>query len=173
MQETIIALGALMIITMTSVNQQRTNFMIMEGAYIQEMETFAADYGNRRLEQILNRSAYDESRVGASEYDSDLVTLSSAGAFGPDAGESNPINFDDIDDYHGYQETIRHGISVDTLGFEVSYSVRYVNPAMPTQASASPTLTKELTINVQSQDSIGHKSAQFVMSKLVNATDGW
>ena len=171
MQESIIALGALAIITLIAVNQQRNNMLAREQAYLLQMETIAADLGKKRLEEISSRTAFDETRVGATSLDIDVNTLTTAGNLGPETGESDPSTFDDFDDYHGYRETVRHSIENDTLGFVVSYAVRYINPANPTKASSSRTLTKELTVRVLSQDSLGSRAAQFSASTMKLAFD--
>ena len=171
MQETIIALGALMIITLIAVNQQRNSIILQEKVYLREMENMVSDLGKKRLEEILNQTAFDESRVGVTSLDTDVSTLTESGSLGPEPGENKVALYDDVDDYHGYQETISHNISADTLSMIVNYSVRYVEPSNPSITSLTPTLSKELRISVQSRDSISYRPAQFTISKLKLASD--
>ncbi len=166
MQQTLMTLGALMIITMTSVNQQRSNFMMIEGTYIREQENAASDYVTMRLENLVNSMAYDESVVGSSD-PIDVNTLTAKQTLGPDAGETKLAQYDDIDDFNGFTETISHALSADTFRFDVIYSVEYINSSNPTATASSPTLTKELTIEVASQDTIGYRVARYSGSKLV------
>lgn len=171
MQQTILALGALMLITMMSVQQQRSSFMTLEGMYIKEIENAAADYAKKRSEEILSSVSFDESRTSSSDLDVDTATLTGVGALGPDAGENKEEKFDDIDDYNNYEEQVVHVLSADSFRFDVSYSVRYVNPASPTSPATGATLAKELSILVLSQDSVGSRAAQYEMSKTVIVSD--
>ncbi len=158
MQQTLMTLGALMIITMISVSQQRSNYLVVEGIYVREQESAAYDYATMRLEHITSKLTYDES-MSDGETDPDLSLMSDTTIFGPETGEINPDDYDDIDDYHGYTETVSHVLSADTFWFDVSYSVRYVNPANPSQPTGSPTFAKELTVDVVSRDTIGMRVA--------------
>lgn len=165
MQQTLLTLGALMIITMISVSQQRTNYMVVEGIYVREQESAAYDYAAMRLEHITSKLTYDES-MSDGETDPDLSILSAVAAFGPESGESDSDDFDDIDDYHGFTETIKHVLSADTFNFDVSYSVRYVDPSNPEVPTTSPTFAKELTVDVVSRDTIGMRVASYSGTKI-------
>ncbi|MEM8484157.1 MAG: hypothetical protein AAF564_01350 [Bacteroidota bacterium] len=169
MQQTLMTLGALMIITMVSVNQQRANYIAVEGIYVREQESAALDYASLRLENIENSYAYDEATTDGSE--PDLGTMSDGNSFGPDTGENNEADFDDVDDYHNFTESISHAISTDTFRFDVTYSLRYINPAAPSQQTASPTMAKELTVAVVSQDTIGFRVAKYTGTKIILAAD--
>lgn len=169
MQQTLLTLGALMIITMTSINQQRSNFIAVEGAYIREQENAAVDYATLRIENILNSLTYDEAMTDGSE--PELGTLTLYGSFGPDAGENQESDYDDLDDYHGFSESISHALSADTFRFQVDYSVRYVDPSNPSQPTSASSMAKELTVSVVSRDSIGHRVARYEGAKITLASD--
>ncbi len=162
-------LGALMIITMISVSQQRSNFLLIEKAYVREQQNAALDYAAMRLEHITSSLAYDESMVDGDDADVNLMTAKAA--LGPDAGELAPADFDDIDDYNGYTESVNHVLSADTFRFAVTYSVRYVNPTNPEQDTATPTFVKELAMDVVSRDTIGYRVAKYNGTKLSIATN--
>ena len=165
MQQTILALGALMIITMISVNQQHSYYGVMENAYIREVENAAYDYSVMRMEAIVNSTAFDESVVGSSD-PVDVGSLANPAQLGADIGESDLMDFDDLDDFHTFQEDVQHVLSADTFRFSVDYEVRYVNLSDLDAIQSSPTLAKELTIKVVSQDSIGTKVARFTGTKI-------
>ena len=171
MQQTILGLGALMIITMLSVQQQRVSMHTLEEIYLKEIESAAADYGIKRVEEIINASAFDETRLGSSDLDVDTQTLTSVGAIGPDSGENDVADFDDIDDYHEFEEDVVHALSADSFRFNVTYEVKYINPSSPSSTPAAPTLAKEFSIMVLSQDSIGTRAAQYTMSKTILVSD--
>ncbi len=171
MQQTLLTLGALMIITMTSISQQRSNFIVVEGAYLREQENAAMDYATMRLENIANSKAYDESVAEDADAEIDINTLTAASSFGAESGENTPDLYDDIDDYHGLTESIEHALSADTFRFEVTYSVRYINPSSPSIATTAATLAKELTVDVVSRDTIGHRVAKYSGSKITIGTN--
>ena len=171
MQQTILGLGALMIITMLSVQQQKASMMNLEGIYIKEMESAAIDYARMRTEQIVNSVAFDESRVGSTELDIDTQSLTAVAGMGKDSGESDEPDFDDLDDFHEFEEEVIHVLSADSFRFNVSYEVQYINPLSPSSAPVSPTLAKEFSISVVAADSIGSKVAQYAMSKTILVTD--
>ncbi len=160
-----LALAALMIITITSVNQQRSNMMIQQKMYVREFENAATDYARKRTEEIWANVAFDESRIGATDIEVDKSLLTAAASFGAESGENALADFDDIDDYHGFTEDVTHVLSADTFRFSVDYTVRYVDPANPTGTAGTPTLVKELSITVASRDSIGNHAATFTNSK--------
>lgn len=169
MQQTLLTLGALMIITMISVGQQRSNYMVIESIYVREQESAAYDYATMRLEHITSSMAFDESMADG-ETEADISIMAPFISFGPESGESQEDDYDDVDDYHGYSETINHVLSADTFRFDVSYAVQYVDPVNPTQATSSPTFAKELTVSVVSRDTIGMRVAQYTGTKLRIAT---
>lgn len=171
MQQTILGLGALMIITMLSVQQQKASMYTLEGIYVKEIENAAADYAKKRTEEIVNSVAFDESRLGSSDLDVDTGTLTSIISLGPDSGENDQADYDDLDDYHDLEEDIIHILSADTFRFNVTYEVNYINPASPSSTPLSPTLAKEFSILVVSQDAIGGRAAQFAMSKTILVSD--
>lgn len=160
-----LALAALMIITITSVNQQRSNMMIQQKMYVREMESAAADYARKRTQEIWSNVAFDESRIGATDIEVDKALLAAAANFGPESGENTVADYDDLDDYHGFTEDVIHVLSADTFRFSVDYTVRYVDPANPTSTAGTPTLVKELSMTVASQDSVGNHAATYTNSK--------
>lgn len=170
MQQTILALGALMIISMTSMNQQRSTMIALEKTYIREHENAAQDYVKKQLEFLTTQIAFDESLVGNTD-DVDISKLTSSAALGTDVNEKLSTDFDDLDDFHGATLQIEHGLSADTFRFNVSYNVRYINPASPTQTSATATLAKEITISAVSRDTIGVLVPQYSASKIVVAVN--
>ena len=143
----------------------------LEGIYIKEIENAASDYGKKRVQQIINTSVFDESRLGSSELDVNTQSLTTIAAMGPDAGENDVADFDDLDDYNQFEEDVVHVLSADSFRFTVSYEVKYVNPSSPSSNPTSPTLAKEFSILVLSQDSIGTRVAQYAMSKTILVSD--
>ena len=173
MQQTLFVLGALSIIMVITVNQQRAIFLNQKNAYKREIETVAADFARSRLEQIVNSVAFDESRVGGTDLDLDTSSLTSKANFGLDTGEqsNNIASYDDLDDYHNYSEILSHPVSEDTFRLSATYQVRYVNPSIPGSESVVATLAKEVIAEIVSVDSIGGATARATVRKTMLATD--
>lgn len=102
----------------------------------------ASSVAQSMIEEIQNK-AFDENTVSKSVLnDADLTDLST---LGPDTGEFNNTQFDDIDDYNGY-------VTVDSLAnigkFEVSVQVSYRINMHTDQLSSKPTFAKVVTVSV-------------------------
>ena len=176
MQQSILALGALLIIMMTAINHQRSNFLIQEASYVRELESAAADLAKMRLETILNQVAFDENSVGITTLPGAPTGMSVG--LGPEGGETGPGpsdpgvgTFDDVDDFNNYQQLYNHGISADTFRFQIDFTVRYVDPLNPGSTPAGPTFAKEITALVVSRDSIGTRGARVMFSKTTTIAD--
>ena len=173
MQQTLFVLGSLLIIMVITINQQRSIFMFQRNAYIREIESAAADFAKRRLEQIPNTVTFDEARVGVVNFTTTTSDLTAVASLGPDGVEdpSDPSTFNDLDDFDGYSETIFHVVSQDTFRFQATYSVQYVDPSNPSNTVASPTLAKEIVATVISLNPIGAMTANVTFSKTMIAAD--
>jgi hypothetical protein len=68
-----------------------------------------------------------------------------ANDFGPEGSESHP-NFDDVDDYHDFSDTLY----VEGIDFRVAMEVSYVEDVDPDQMVAGPTFYKRLSVTVSS-----------------------
>ena len=179
MQQSILALGALLIIMMTAINHQRSTIILQETAYLRELENAAADLAEMRLEMILNLTTFDEDTTPAVNFTTlpaDVTGLSST--FGPDeSSEIGPVlsenhvgTFDDLDDFHNYQQTFWHTIGADSFLFLIDYQVQYVDPTNGGM-STSRTFAKELITTVTSQDSVGMRVARVSFSKTASIHD--
>ena len=83
---------------------------------IAEYRITATSLGTSIQEQI-NGLAFDEATVDSTLLSSNKSLLADTTDFGPDAGESTPSDFDDIDDYQDYTET-------DTLQNSAIFKIR-------------------------------------------------
>ena len=94
------------------------------------------------IEEIAAK-AFDEKTISVTLNKTDSLTL--ANSFGPDAGETNRLLFDDIDDYHHYSGN-------DTLGglgvFHYQVRIRYAQKFNPDIISLARTFTKRADIDV-------------------------
>ncbi len=169
-QQSILALGALLILITVSLNQQRSTYLVHQSAYLREMESAASDLAKLRIHQITEGFAYDEARVGMSVLDTAVGDLTPPASLGPDAGEG-PVSFDDIDDFNGHVDTLTHTLSNETYLFEATYTVRYVDPVTADTTSLTRALAKQVIADVVSLDKVGHSAARVSFKKTVAITD--
>ncbi|MEZ4700816.1 MAG: hypothetical protein R2834_10840 [Rhodothermales bacterium] len=175
MQQTILALGALMITMLVTVNQQHSIFRVQQLGYVRELENAAIDFGTRQLEQIMNSTAFDEVTVGATEMTFSASDFTRLNQLGHDGGENgnNKATFDDLDDYDGFEEDVTHVMSADTFQFHIAYTVEYLNPNAPNTTPASPTFAKQIMATIESETMVGDKRAQVVMKRIAIVTDSF
>jgi|GEM_PF-4755290 len=141
MQETLLALGALMIIMLIAVNQQRSTIHIHEQVYAREISQARDDFAVRLLEGISNEMSFDEQTMALTDIPTNVSSLSDL--LGPDLGETVDSTFDDIDDFEAYRDTFMHVISADTFFFDVTFSVTYIDDDNTT--TTSKTFAKEIS----------------------------
>ena len=165
MQQTILALGALLIIMTTAMLHQQSTIKTKELGYIRQLETAALDLGRKNLEG-LSTLAFDESTVGSTSIPLNTTGLTSAASFGYEALEVVP---DDVDDYHGLVDTLFHAVGTDSFAFRISYSVEYVTTAGA--PSGVPTFNKQLTANVVAMAKVGSRQVNGTFTKIALVTD--
>jgi hypothetical protein len=164
MQQTILALGALMIIMITALNHQRSVLMIQEASYAREMESAALDIAKLKIEEKLIQTEFDDRWTTQTVFPSSATELTPAASLGPDPGET-PATYNDIDDYHNFTETnVLHSIGADTFRFNITYTVKYVDLAT-NDTTSTQTYIKKITAKVVSVDSVGARVARAVFDK--------
>lgn len=103
------------------------------------------NFGESLIQDIILRS-FDEKVVNNSVTDSDSLT--STVDFGPDLGEVNWTQFDDVDDFNGYTRVD----STEGMGqFQLSVAINYVSESNINNSSYSRTFLKKITINVNNE----------------------
>ena len=170
-QQTMLAMGALLLLTTLSLNQQKSIFLLQKGAYVRELESAAADWAKVRLHEIAELEAFDEARQSMTVLDTDTDDLTLPLALGPETGETDVADYDDIDDYDGYTEDFTHTLSNESYPLRAIFTVRYVDPLTADTTSLSRTLAKQIIAHVISRDSIGHATAQVTFKKTVAISD--
>ena len=120
--EVINVMGAMIIFSMILLN---ANSLIIRNTLVQvegELEQEVIALGQEIIEEALSKS-FDEVTYNAAAPPSLIPEgFTHPDQLGPDAGEYNRSNFNDFDDYHGYESTFvtEHG------EFEISVEVFYV-----------------------------------------------
>lgn len=175
MQQTLLALGALLIVTTISMNQQRSIFMLQRTAYLRELEAAASDYAQMRLSEVASL-AFDEERLGMTTLNTDIADLTASTAFGVESGETagDPSTFDDIDDFHGYVDsTVTHTLSDETYRLRASYTVQYVDPTSPgtTPAAGFKSLIKVVILTVETREAIDAGYVRIIERRSIAVSD--
>ena len=149
MQQTLLALLALMMATFFNFNQMKTNLQNQRQVIRAEMEQMALGVGMQTMEVIRAR-AFDDATVGSTDgkiTDPTEFTASFDGgndcqAFGGD---------DTCDSVEDFDEMVPATVTFETpefdMGFDVKVEVRYVDANM--QVVPGPTFRKEVVIRVQ------------------------
>ena len=169
--QTTLALGALLILSTLSINQQRSIFLLQKDAYVRELESAAIDWVKVRLHQIAEGNAFDEERLSMTVLDPNTSDLTMPASLGKDDGEIHVSDFDDIDDYDGLIEDFTHTLSNEKYGLRATYTVRYVDPLTADTSSVARTLAKQIIADVVSTDSIGTTTAHIIFKKTVALSD--
>lgn len=102
----------------------------------------ASGIGQSIIDEI-QAKAFDQNTVSHSVNNASQLTA--VGLLGPDAGESSPANFNDIDDYKNY---VRFD-TLNTLGvFKTQVDVNYAVELNPDQISSVRTFSKRINVFV-------------------------
>ena len=147
MQQTILALAALLAFSIYMLTRHSVESEFERVAITAEMELAATDIATQRLSMVL-ANAFDEADIGREGTRSTIDGLSTIGT--PDTGEPAEWAFDDVDDYHTITRSVQRPWQGGDLLFTDSVSVRYVDPANPDSILTAGTLStaKEITVTV-------------------------
>ncbi len=146
MPQTLLALGAVMVATFFSFQQQRSVLETRMQMIRNEVETAATAVAVDRLAEI-GAMAYDDATKGDVRIFSSAALTSSA-TFTEDAP---PV--DDIDDFDGSSVTRHRVSSGDTLRYGVETTVEYADENVPDSPILDPTVRtkfKKATVKVYS-----------------------
>jgi len=155
MQQTLLALVALMTVTFLNFNQMQSKLHHQREVVRSEMEGMAASVALQTIEVIRTR-AFDAKTEGMSKDDIDgpgaftdweFTSGNRCEVFVPD-DEEGGVECNDVDDFHEMETAT---ISFKTPEFEVQFNVdvkvRYVNKAM--KSVDYPTYRKKVIVMVQ------------------------
>lgn len=146
MQQTLLAIVAILVFSFFALNQHRAQAGVERTAIGSEIEALAADVARARLVE-LTALTYDEADVGRSDLRNNTSGLSTT--LGPDDGELSAAVYDDLDDFTGQIESRTATWEGTDVPFTIAIFVRYVDPDRPSLTSTSPTLAKEVVVTVQ------------------------
>ncbi len=150
MQQTLLALLALMVATLLSLSQMQSRLQDQQEVFQSEMKEMAIGVATQTLEMVRSR-AFDENTIGVPK---DSITSPSALTSPPFTPGNHCQAFggsdtcDDIDDFHEMKPAIVPFEAPDfTVDFKVKAKVRYVDASL--NPVTSPTFRKEVVFEIQ------------------------
>jgi hypothetical protein len=139
--QTLLVIGGMAILANLNLLVNGTIILSQESTFDNEAILTANGLAQSMLRSVTAR-AFDEKTIAREVTSPDSLTLPAA--LGPEAGEVS-ANYDDIDDYDGYVETI----NTARLGsFTVSVVVDYTTAALGGNPSLVPTFFKRVQVTV-------------------------
>ena len=152
--ETLIVLGVLVLFSIFTMSVHQ--FILGDKELIYESEEM--------IEAIaLAQGFIEEAEMMRFDEDSTAMTptlFTDNGELGPETGESYP-NFDDVDDFNGYQATEQSL----TVPYTISIDVHYVNESSPYSETSSETYIKESVVSISSDQFTGSSNNPILQFK--------
>jgi hypothetical protein len=149
MTQTLAVLASLLVLSSYALGQHRHTAALDRGAEQREVELAATDLARAWLARAVER-AFDEADVGENGLRFTTAGLTAPEALGPEPGETDPALYDDIDDFH-HPLPSADSVAWDGgfLPFDVTVTVRYVDPADPDAPTSAASLAKEVAVAVR------------------------
>jgi len=145
MSQTLLTLLAMMLVTLFSFNQQRSHITARMRMIHTEIDLRATDAATSYLEEM-GDYAFDEATLRETISGPDELTPQGGNGFTADTSNN------DLDDLDGVVITRRYIGPVDSLTFQLSTRVTYVEPAELDTEASHPTKFKRIVVSVHSLD---------------------
>jgi len=146
--QSLTTIGAIALFSLISI---RFNATVLENTTVEvqnKVYLTAFSLADDLLEEIKQKAFDEQTVVFRSINPEELTPLNQFAPQFRDPGEtSNPLTWDDIDDYNGYSKDIS---LPHAEGFHVASTVTYVSAANPDQNSSTQTFFKRVQISVTS-----------------------
>lgn len=164
MQQTLLALVAMLIATFLSFNQKQAVVQHQSQVVRAEMEQMALGAAGQAM-QVIQSRAFDRATVGVPS-DSIVPTsefedpgsiqggILDCAAFEGEDGENGEDACDDVDDFYGDTATISFAFPGGSFDFKVDMRVRYVNSDLQPTGGAK-TNRKKIILEVQDNPTSG------------------
>lgn len=140
MSQTIMAMLALAVATLLSVNIQKSTVSARLATVHAEYEMLAGTVALDVLDHI-SAQAFDAATIGATVTDTNALTAL------PFSEGKHYAAADDIDDFHNMQ-THTYDTQYSNVSFDVDVAVTYVSEADPSQTSSTQTFAKAVTVTI-------------------------
>ena len=132
-----ILLLSFLFLTVNKNNSERSSSLYTSGSVID-----ANGVAQSIIDEIQCK-AFDENTITKSVWSSDSLTTPNS--LGPESGETQNIQFDDVDDYNNYSTVITVGNYGD---FNIHTSIKYVMNMSPDNISNLQTYSKRIEVAV-------------------------
>ena len=140
-----LSIGAIVLLALVSLRFNTTLLQNRTTEIENKVYLTAFSLADDLIEEI-KQKAFDEETVEWRAINT--AQLTSYNSFGPvDLGESSVYDFDDIDDYHGYNKAVS---LPHAENYSVTSTVEYVTASNPDVTSLSQTYFKRISVNVTS-----------------------
>ncbi|MEM6783680.1 MAG: hypothetical protein AAF624_08105 [Bacteroidota bacterium] len=148
MQQTLLAVLAIVVVGLFALGQQQDVASSERAVYEREMQDRAAEKVRELLYEI-QALPFDEADIGSPSIRTNTAGLASN--LGPGSDEPNRSYYDDVDDFNGYTTvaTVNHDSAEGGNQSHQIYlrvAVRYVRPESPDQAASGKSLAKEIVV---------------------------
>ena len=154
--ETLLTIGALVLLSIFTLSLN--SHMVQDHTAIYQSEQFIEAMGAaQRFIEEAEALKFDENKSASA-----IASFTSSTSFGPDSNESYG-SFDDVDDYDGF--TISDSLT-NSIPFNVSISVYYVDPNNSFNATSSNTYFKEMSVTISSEAFAGAVGQSIILKKL-------
>ncbi|MFK7847310.1 MAG: hypothetical protein AB8G77_18590 [Rhodothermales bacterium] len=155
MKQTLLAFLAMSLFSLLALSQQRVALKYHGMVYGRDIEMAGVDMALNWITSIEGAS-FDEVDTGTSGNPRTNTTgLTSSDALGPELQDfQNSEGRDDLDDFNGIDTSYVYVFQGRDYPFKLKIDVQYVRPDNPNLMSATPTLTKEVTVAVSESDSV-------------------
>jgi len=138
----LLAIAAILLLTTLILNVHRSTGEKILITYTNESVITGTGVAQSLMDEITIK-AFDENTVFHPVFDADSLTA--VNSLGVDLNEYSRTDFDDVDDYQNFQDTV----TTDRMGeFNVKVLVAYVNPNNLESLSSVRTFTKRIKVMV-------------------------
>ena len=138
----LLTIAGLFLLSNLILNVHKANTNRMLANYTSESVIDASGLAQSIIDMIQPK-AFDERTINAAVWNSDSLT--SKNDLGPESGEYQHTEFDDIDDYNNFNTTV----TLDRMGdFDIAVKVFYVNTLDPQIKSSIPTYSKKIELSI-------------------------
>ena len=138
----LLTIAGVILLSNLILNVHKANTERMIATYTSESVIDASGLAQSIIDMIQSK-AFDENTTEAAVWQ--LDSLTAVINLGPESGEYKHTEFDDIDDYNNYSETV----SLDRMGdFYINVNVFYVSTLNSQIKSSIPTYSKKIELSI-------------------------
>ncbi len=142
----LLTIAAIVLLSVLIINVNQASNQRLTAMYSNEAVLTGTGIAESMIDEIESK-AFDQNTVNKSV--SDVSELTGVYNLGPELGETNSLNFNDVDDYNDYITTD----SLERMGtFHIKVSVAYIKTMDPSIETNSRTFTKKISVFVTNKN---------------------